>query len=229
MLASTAAKVAAVAAQFPTVCEDYIQALWDLAFVRPVDFRVQIAMEECFFQAIQYILDTRGLQDVQLTVDQWIATLCELQYGQCTEIQIVPDDESGELPPRQALHGTSAVAAIEIIRAGFQGNVCDERKSDITGRVEKMAYVAYDEDNTAWGYAGNRDANYSPDAISDVGPLSRCAYKCDAQTVNHMRHSCDAARSMEPDGCLQSSYRSGLKSSAAALSPFACLKSRPRS
>ena len=166
MLASTAAKVAAVAAQFPTVCEDYIQALWDFAIVRPIDFRVQIAMEEGFFQAIQYILDTRGLQDVQLTVGQWIATLFELQYGQYTEIEIVPDDQlqSGELPPRQALHGTSAVAAIEIIRAGFQGNVCNERKSDITGRVEKMAYVAYDEDNTSWGYAGNRDANYSPDA-----------------------------------------------------------------
>ena len=104
---STAAKVAAVAAQFPTVCEDYIRALLDLAFVRPIDFRVQIAMEEGFFQAIQYILDTRGLQDVQLTVGQWIATLFELQYGQYTEIEIVPDDhlQSGELPPRQALHG----------------------------------------------------------------------------------------------------------------------------
>ena len=108
-----------------------------------------------------------------MTVGQWIATLFELQYGQYTEIEIVPDDQlqNGELPPRQALHGTSAVAVIEIIRAGFQGNVCNERKSDITGRVEKMAYVAYDEDNTSWGYAGNRDANYSPETISDVGPL----------------------------------------------------------
>ena len=68
MLASTAAKVAAVAAQFPTVCEDYIQALLDLAFVRPIDFRVQIATEEGFFRAIQYILDARGLQDAQVTV-----------------------------------------------------------------------------------------------------------------------------------------------------------------
>jgi len=48
LAASTAAKVAAVAAHFPTVCEDYIQALLDLAFVRPIDFRVQIAMEEGF-------------------------------------------------------------------------------------------------------------------------------------------------------------------------------------
>ena len=87
MLASTAAKVAAAAAQFPTFCDDYIQALLDLAFVRPIDFRVQIAMEEGFFQATQYILDTRGLQHVQLTVGQWIATLFELQYGQYTEIQ----------------------------------------------------------------------------------------------------------------------------------------------
>ena len=82
LAASTEAQVAAVAAHFPTVCEDYIRALLGLGFVRPIGFRVQIAMEECFFQAIQYILDTRGLQDVQLTVGQWIATLFELQYGQ---------------------------------------------------------------------------------------------------------------------------------------------------
>ena len=105
----------------------------------------------------------------------------ELQYGQYTDIPIVPDDESGELPPREALYGTSAGTVIEIVRSGFRGNVCDERKSDITKQVEQLAYVAHDEDETAWTYAGNREANYSPEAISDVGPFVKVCIKARCQ------------------------------------------------
>ena len=68
------------------------------------------------------------------------------------------------------MHGTTAAKAIDIVRSGFHGNVCDERRSDITKQVEQLAYVAYDDDDMAWTYAGNREANYSPEAISDVGP-----------------------------------------------------------
>ncbi len=81
LAASTEAQVAAVAAEFPTVCADYVRALLDLALIRPLDFRVRIATQEDFFRAIHYILDQRGLQNAQVAVGTWIGTVLELEYG----------------------------------------------------------------------------------------------------------------------------------------------------
>ncbi len=171
MVASTAVRFAAVAAKFPAVREDYIIALCELASVKPTAFRLQIALEESFFDDIAQILEARGLQDVQFTVAKCIEALFDLQCGQSLEIPLLADEElrGGGLPPREAMHGTSAGAAIQITRLGFQGGVCEERKSDITKRVQQMVYVAYD-DETAWTYAGNRECAYCPEYISQVGP-----------------------------------------------------------
>ncbi len=82
MVASTATRFAAVATKFPQVSEAYIIALCELASVKPMEFRMRIAMSESFFGDIAQIFEARGLQDVQVTVCEWITALFELRCGQ---------------------------------------------------------------------------------------------------------------------------------------------------
>ncbi len=143
MVASTATRFAAVVTKFPADSEAYIISLCELASVKPTEFRMKIAMDESFFEGLARIWQARGLQDVQVTVGEWIAALFALRCGQTLEIPMVADE--GGRPPRTAKHGTSAGAAIQILRLGkIKGTVCENRRSDITKRLVPMVYVAYD-------------------------------------------------------------------------------------
>ncbi len=169
MVASTATRFAAVAAQFPELKEAYTKALCELASVKPMEFRMKIAMDESFFEDLAKIWDAHCLQAAQVTLCEDIEALFLLKCGQSLEIPMGDVANQTGLPPRDAQHGTSAVAAIQILRLGFRGNVCEDRRSVITGRVEPMVYVAWD-DETALTYAGNRESGYCPEYISEVGP-----------------------------------------------------------
>ena len=86
MVASTATRFAAVAAQFPAVSEAYIKALCELASVKPMEFRMKIAMDESFFEDLAQVWHALGLQAVQVTVLEYIEALFLLKCGQSLEI-----------------------------------------------------------------------------------------------------------------------------------------------
>ncbi len=101
MAASTATRIAAVAAQFPEVSEAYIKALCELASVKPTEFRMKIAMGESFFKGLAQIWHARGLQAVQVTVCEYIEALFRLRRGESSEIPM----EDVANPPHSVCFG----------------------------------------------------------------------------------------------------------------------------